>query len=208
MPEGPEIRESTITIRPPRKTLGGDPAPSPDRDLAPVAAEVSALLDQLGAQGIRVEKSEEGALIVTDDRRSLIPADAREILGTSAAATDPSLVTLRQVELLVRDPEALSELSDREIVGLAALDAMHSIGMLQIPGTMKFTSRLITLRQAKDRRRVNEFISALTGGKINLDLLNSLMRQNSGRAGNNDDPAAATAAPKRSIWQRVTGRGA
>ncbi len=194
------IKESTITIRPSSEEA---PAAAPARDMGPVASEVSRILDELGAQGISIEKSDDGALVVTDERKSLIPDDAREILSTPASDHDPSLVTLRQVELLVRDPEALSELSDREIVGFAALEAMNAIGMIEIPGTMRFVARLIVLRQAKERKRVGEFISALTGGKINIDLLNTLIH----RTPTATDEGAVVP-EKRTMWQRITRKGA
>lgn len=197
---GSSIKESTITIRPSAEEPS---AAAPARDMGPVATEVSRILDELGAQGITVEKSDDGTLTVIDGRKSLIPDDAREILSTPASDHDPSLVTLRQVELLVRDPEALSELSDREIVGFAALEAMNAIGMIKIPGTMRFVARLIVLRQAKERKRVGEFISALTGGKINIDLLNTLIHRTPS-AGAADDPATP---PKKTMWQRITRRG-
>lgn len=177
------------------------PPPEGEEDLG---ADVTALLASLGAHGITVKKSPDGQYVAeVEQPKSLIPDDALGVLRSSASELDPSLVTLRNVERLIKDPESLSELSDKEIIGFSALLAMHDCGMLKIPGTVKFIENLIKLRQAKDRKRVNEFISALTDGRINSDVINALVRQNN--AAPAADPADATA-PKKSLWSRVRGR--
>lgn len=75
--------------------------------------------------------------------------------------TTPELETLRRVDLLANKPnEVLSELSDVEIIGVAALRALHE-RVIEIPATMAFVDNVLMLRGSKDRQGRRELLMAL-----------------------------------------------
>jgi hypothetical protein len=131
---------------------------------------------------------------------SNLPDDTRQGLRDRVSDLNPALVLLKKVDALAKDDDALTELTQQQIAGIAALEAAHHIGMLQIPGTLYFIQRYEKLMQSRDRLGRAEYLDALKGRSV---------IQTSGSNSNGTEVTASqgdSTKPKRSWWDRLRGR--
>ena len=81
------------------------------------------------------------------------PADRVAALKESATTNDPRLQRLNRVDGLARAPErTMSEMTDRETVYFALIEATHRNGIVNLPGTVSFLSLLRENRVSLDRK--------------------------------------------------------
>ena len=131
---------------------------------------------------------------------SNLPEDTRQGLRDRVSDLNPALVLLKKVDALAKDDDALTELTQQQIAGIAALEAAHHIKMLQIPGTLHFIQRYEKLMQSRDRLGRAEYLDALKGRSV---------IQTSGGGNNSSEVTASqgdSAKPKRSWLDRLRGR--
>lgn len=133
---------------------------------------------------------------------SNLPEDTRQGLRDRVSDLNPALVLLKKVDALAKDDDALTELTQQQIAGIAALEAADHIGLLKIPGTLHFTQRYEKLMQSRDRLGRAEYLDALKG--------RSVIQTSGGNGGNSGTEVTASqgdsAKPKRSWWDRLRGR--
>ena len=132
---------------------------------------------------------------------SNLPEDTRQGLRDRVSDLNPALVLLKKVDALAKDDDALTELTQQQIAGIAALEAAHHIGMLQIPGTLHFIQRYEKLMQSRDRLGRAEYLDALKG-------LSVIQTSGGGNSSSSEVTASQgdSAKPKRSWWDRLRGR--
>ena len=58
---------------------------------------------------------------------SNLPEDTRQGLRDRVSDLNPALVLLKKVDALAKDDDALTELTQQQIAGIAALEAAHHI---------------------------------------------------------------------------------
>jgi hypothetical protein len=132
---------------------------------------------------------------------SNLPADTKEGLRDRVSDLNPALVLLKKVDVLAKDDDALTDLTQEQITGIAALEAADTIGLMKIPGTLHFIQRFERLMQSKDRLGRFEYRDVLKG--------RSVVQTAPGGTGTEvtQAPQGETAArPKRSLWDRIRGR--
>jgi len=131
---------------------------------------------------------------------SKIPEETQKGLRDRVSDLNPALVLLKKVDLLAKDDDALTELTQNQIVGIAALEAADFIGMLKLPGTKHFIQRYESLMQSKDRQARFEYRDALKGRSV-------VQTSGAGATEVTASPSSSDAAkPKRSWWDRLRGR--
>jgi len=92
------------------------------------------------------------------------PADRVAALKESATTNDPRLQRLNRVDGLARAPErTMSEMTDRETVYFALIEAIHRNGIVNLPGTVSFLSLLRENRVSLDRKGRREYLQGLIG---------------------------------------------
>jgi len=127
--------------------------------------------------------------------------DVKEGMRDRVSDLNPALVLLKKVDVLAKDDDALTDLTQEQIVVIAALEAANESGLLKIPGTLHFIHRYEKLMQSKDRLGRFEYRDVLKG--------RSVVQQTPGGGATEvaQTPQGETAArPKRSLWDRLRGR--
>ena len=93
-----------------------------------------------------------------------IPDDRLAALHTEATTNDPRLKRLEKVDGLIAPPErTMSEMTDRETVYFALIEAIHREGIVELPGTVEFLRLLRENRVSLDRKGRREYLQGLIG---------------------------------------------
>lgn len=130
---------------------------------------------------------------------SNISEDTQKGLREKVSDLNPALVLLKKVDLLAKDDDALTELTQEQIVGIAALEAADHIGLMKIPGTLHFIKRYESLMQSKDRQARFEYRDALKGRSV-------VQTTTAGATEVTGSPPTEAARPQRSWWDRLRRR--
>ncbi len=93
-----------------------------------------------------------------------IPDDRLTALRREATTNDPRLQRLARVDGLTAPPErTMSEMTDRETVYFALIEALHREKIVELRGTVEFLRLLRENRVSLDRKGRREYLQALVG---------------------------------------------
>jgi len=99
---------------------------------------------------------------ISDDRLSA--------LRQEATTNDPRLQRLARVDGLTSPPErTMSEMTDRETVYFALIEALHREKIVELPGTVEFLRLLRENRVSLDRKGRREYLQGLIGAVARED---------------------------------------
>lgn len=85
-------------------------------------------------------------------------------LKESATTNDPRLQRLDRVDGLARAPErTMTEMTARETIYFALIEAIHRNRIVDLPGTVSFLSLLRENRVSLDRKGRREYLQGLIG---------------------------------------------
>ena len=99
---------------------------------------------------------------ISDDRLST--------LRKEATTNDPRLQRLARVDGLTSPPErTMSEMTDRETVYFALIEALHREKIVELPGTVEFLRLLRENRVSLDRKGRREYLQGLIGAVARED---------------------------------------
>lgn len=125
-----------------------------------------------------------------------IPEDRLKALRQEATVNDPRLKRLEKVDTLAAPPErTMSEMTDRQSVYFALIEALHQEQIIELPGTVEFIRLLRENRVSLDRKGRREYLQALVG---------TTARENVDRLGT---PGTLIDAPDKKRWWQFWKKG-